>query len=99
MKSADLQLDAVVAAVNALPAGSLSAARQAALEQLRAAGMPKSREEDWKYTDVSTLVDITNAWLADGAAVPRPGDVERIQPRTCAVSRCIEVAARERLRS
>jgi Fe-S cluster assembly protein SufD len=76
MKSADLQLDAVVAAVNALPAGSLSAARQAALEQLRAAGMPKSREEDWKYTDVSTLVDITNAWLADGAAVPRPGDVE-----------------------
>lgn len=76
MKSADLQLDAVVAAVDALPAGSLSAARQAALEQLRAAGMPKPREEDWKYTDVSSLVDITNAWLADGAAVPRPGDVE-----------------------
>jgi Fe-S cluster assembly protein SufD len=76
MKSANLHLDAVVAAVDALPAGSLSAARQAALEQLRAAGMPQSREEDWKYTDVSALVDITNAWLADGAAVPQPGAVE-----------------------
>lgn len=76
MKSPDLQLDAVVAAVDALPAGALSAARQAALEQLRAAGMPKPREEDWKYTDVSALVDITNAWLANGATVPQPGDVE-----------------------
>ena len=76
MKSADLQLDAVVAAIDDLPAGSLSTARQAALKQLRAAGMPKTREEDWKYTDVSALVDITNAWLADGAAVPQPGAVE-----------------------
>ena len=76
MKSADLQLDAVVAAVDALPARSLAAARQAALEQLRKAGLPKPREEDWKYTDISALVDITNAWLAEGAAVPQPGDVE-----------------------
>ena len=76
MKTADLQLDAVVAAVDALPDGSLSAARRAAIDQLRATGMPKPREEDWKYTDISSLIDITNAWLADGANVPRPGDVE-----------------------
>ncbi len=69
MKSATLEFDALAAAVGALPETALSASRQSALEQLRRRGMPGVREEDWKYTDVSTLVDITNAWLASGARV------------------------------
>ncbi len=72
MKSPTLELDALEAAVGALPQGALTTARQTALDQLRRSGLPGVREEDWKYTDVSSLVDITNAWLADGAALPEP---------------------------
>jgi Fe-S cluster assembly protein SufD len=71
MKSPALEFDALAAAVNALPEDALSAARQSALQQLRKSGMPGVREEDWKYTDVSALVDITNAWLTGGASLPR----------------------------
>jgi Fe-S cluster assembly protein SufD len=72
MKSSALELDALAAAVGALPQGTLTASRQSALEQVRRSGLPGVREEDWKYTDVSALVDITNAWLAAGAIQPDP---------------------------
>ena len=71
MKSPALEFDALAAAVNALPEDALSAARQSALQQLQKSGMPGVREEDWKYTDVSALVDITNAWLTGGASLPQ----------------------------
>ena len=67
MKNPVLELDALTAAVSALPDGALTTARQSALERLRRHGMPGVREEDWKYTDISALVDITNNWLAGGA--------------------------------
>jgi Fe-S cluster assembly protein SufD len=73
MKSPTLELDALAAVVGALPQSALTASRQSALAQLQRAGMPGVREEDWKYTDVSALVDITNAWLLDGAIVAAPG--------------------------
>ena len=76
MKSPALEFDALAAAVSALPDGALSAPRQTALQDLQKAGMPHVREEDWKYTDVSSLVEITNEWLAAGAAVPEPVAVE-----------------------
>ena len=71
MKSPALEFDALAAAVSALPEDALSAARQSALQQLQKSGMPGVREEDWKYTDVSALVDITNAWLTGGASLPQ----------------------------
>ncbi len=67
MKSPALEFDALAAAVSALPDSGLTAARQSALEELRRHGMPGVREEDWKYTDISALVDITNNWLAGGS--------------------------------
>jgi Fe-S cluster assembly protein SufD len=72
MKSPTLELDALAAAVSALPDGGLAELRRAALEQLASAGMPGTREEDWKYTDLSAVADITNSWLAAGAALPGP---------------------------
>ena len=72
MRSPTLEFDALASAVGALPNDALAASRQSALEQLRRAGMPGVREEDWKYTDVSALVDITNAWLSAGATLPSP---------------------------
>ena len=61
-----LEIDAVTAVVGNLPADSLTAARHTALEQLKRSGLPGSKDEDWKYTDLSTVIDISNEWLAAG---------------------------------
>jgi Fe-S cluster assembly protein SufD len=76
MKSPALEFDALAAAVGALPDSALTASRQSALERLRRNGMPGVREEDWKYTDISALIDITNHWLASGAATVTPAAAE-----------------------
>jgi Fe-S cluster assembly protein SufD len=70
MKQATLSMDAMQSAVAALPEDRLSLSRQAAFEQLQRDGLPSTREEDWKYTDLSKLVDIANDWLhsSDGKA-------------------------------
>jgi Fe-S cluster assembly protein SufD len=31
-------------------------------------GLPSQKDEDWKYTDLSSAIDISNRWLSDGAA-------------------------------
>jgi Fe-S cluster assembly protein SufD len=60
MKSAALSLDALQAAVDQLPDSALMSSRRAALEHLRKHGLPTTRDEDWKYTDLSAVVDISN---------------------------------------
>jgi Fe-S cluster assembly protein SufD len=74
MKSPTLSIDALNKVVAALPEDNLAASRRAALDQLRQDGMPGSREEDWKYTDLSGAVAIANRWLEAGAELPRAGD-------------------------
>lgn len=59
--------------VAALPEDNLATSRRAALDQLRLDGMPGSREENWKYTDLSDAVAIANRWLEAGAEIPRTG--------------------------
>ena len=76
MSSPALSYDALDAAVAALPDNGLSSLRKTALERLRDTGLPGTREEDWKYTDLSTVIETTNAWLDDGAAVSSPASVE-----------------------
>ncbi len=73
MKSSGLSFDALSKVVSALPDDCLAAFRHAALDQLRQDGMPGSREEDWKYTDLSRAVAIANNWLEAGARVPHAG--------------------------
>jgi Fe-S cluster assembly protein SufD len=64
---ATLAFDALREAVEQLPNNRLAAARLAAFAQLQARGTPTTGFEDWKYTDLSTVIDISNQWLVDGA--------------------------------
>ena len=66
MKS-ELAIDALRNKVNGMTSDGLTPARLAALAQLDENGLPTTTHEDWKYTDIAELVDISNQWLADGA--------------------------------
>lgn len=67
MKQAVLSIDALREAVQGIPDDALTAAREAALASIGTQGLPTVRHEDWKYTDLSSAIDISNRWLADGA--------------------------------
>ena len=67
-----LSLDALRAAVADLPSDRLTATRHAALQQLGKRGTPTPRHEDWKYTDLSPVIEISNAWLAGDATSDDP---------------------------
>ena len=66
MKS-ELAIDALRHRVTRMTSDGLTPARLAALAQLDENGLPTTTHEDWKYTDITELVDISNQWLADGA--------------------------------
>ena len=68
MKPTALSMDDLRDAVRRLPDGLLSETREAALANLDKRGMPTLRHEDWKYTDLASAIDISNRWLAAGAA-------------------------------
>jgi len=71
MKTVPLTLDALQEAVQQLPENALAAPRRAALEHLREHGLPPIRAEDWKYSDLAPIVEISNRWLADaGTSTP-----------------------------
>ena len=80
MTSPALSMEALARAVAALPDNGLAAVRRAALEQLQKDGLPGIRDEDWKYTDVSSLIEITNRWLEQGAGPAAPAAAKA--PRT-----------------
>jgi len=66
MKS-EIAIDALRHRVTRMTSDGLTPARLAALAQLDENGLPTTTHEDWKYTDITELVDISNQWLADGA--------------------------------
>jgi Fe-S cluster assembly protein SufD len=51
-------------AVTDMPADVLTPTRQLALEHIEKHGLPTTGHEDWKYTDLSPVIDISNRWLA-----------------------------------
>jgi len=69
MKMAPLSLDALQEAVQQLPENALATSRRAAFEHLRKHGLPTIRDEDWKYSDLAPVVDISNRWLADAGTI------------------------------
>ena len=77
MKSAALSFDALQEAVAKLPDGRLTASRHAALEHLRQHGLPTTRNEDWKYTDLATIVDISNQSLERDGDHSQSQELER----------------------
>ena len=73
MKS-ELAIDALRHRVTSMTGDSLTPSRLAALAQLDENGLPTTTHEDWKYTDITELVDISNQWLADGADIAPVSD-------------------------
>ena len=68
MNQAALSIENLQEAVSRLPDDSLTATRIAALADINHHGLPSVRDEDWKYTDLSSAIDISNRWLVDGPA-------------------------------
>jgi Fe-S cluster assembly protein SufD len=66
MKQLALCIDDLRDVVRQLPDNGLTPSREAALAHLDEHGLPTLRDEDWKYTDLSPLVDISNRWLTAG---------------------------------
>ena len=73
MKST-LAIDAVRTAAERLPDDGLTAARRAALARLDQDGLPTTTHEDWKYTDLGRVIDVSNEWLAAGATASSVSD-------------------------
>lgn len=78
MKPAALSLEALQAAVEHLPDNALMASRRAALEHLREHGLPTTHDEDWKYTDLAPVVDISNRSLTSTGTRPPSADADSL---------------------
>jgi Fe-S cluster assembly protein SufD len=66
----------LVAAVQELPDNSLAANRKAALARFLDRGFPTTRQEDWKYTDLTTVAEISQRWLENGAPAPSAAAID-----------------------
>jgi Fe-S cluster assembly protein SufD len=67
MSASELNREWFTAAVQAIPADELSSTRDNAASLFVQSGFPTSRDENWKYTNLSGVADITNAWLSENA--------------------------------
>jgi Fe-S cluster assembly protein SufD len=57
-------------AVNAMPQDALSELRRSAAAEFTDSGFPTIQHEDWRYTNLSRAVSVSNVWLANLAASP-----------------------------
>ena len=67
--SVAISRESLRAAAAKLPGGALQAVRDAAIAQLLRRGTPTVRNEDWKYTDLASVIDISNDWLENDSPV------------------------------
>lgn len=51
--------------VGRMPRDAFTASREAALARFREQGLPTTRQEDWKYTNLAPAVEVSNRWLRD----------------------------------
>ncbi len=83
MSTGALNNDLFAAAVNAMPEDTLSVVRDRAANQFTSHGFPTTRDEDWKYTNLSSAADISNAWLRECVASPdtvvNPSPADKVQ--------------------
>lgn len=78
MKTGTLSIPALRDAVEKLPDDRLAAMRLHALEKLADRGLPTPRDEDWKYTNLASVIDLSNQWLADRGQVPAAEEISSI---------------------
>jgi len=74
---------ALARAVQSLPDDSLSATRQAALARFLERGFPTTRLEDWKYTDLKEVAEISRRWLEAGAIAADTSALDSEIQRIC----------------
>ena len=79
---------ALAAAVHGLPDDALAANREAALECFLERGFPTTRLEDWKYTDLAAVADISQRWLESGAPAP---SAEPLAERVAAIRALLDI--------
>lgn len=70
-------------AVQSLPDDSLSETRQAALARFLERGFPTTRLEDWKYTDLKEVAEISRRWLEGGATSADTSALDSEVQRIC----------------
>lgn len=63
MSKAELQLDLLQAALDALPDDGLAPVRETALRAFSERGLPGSRDEDWRYTNLADVAKLETDWL------------------------------------
>lgn len=80
MTTAALPIKDLERVVRALGNDALAEARARALEKFTARGFPTTRDEDWKYTDLAPVIDISERWLAaPDVPVPDEGGIRQVQ--------------------
>ena len=67
MSRAAIPIDALQNAVAALPDNALSDLRRNALKHFADGGFPASKAENWKYTNLQALIQLSAEWLQAGA--------------------------------
>jgi Fe-S cluster assembly protein SufD len=73
-----LPADALREAIAGLPQSGRATLRERGYEAFLASGFPSTRQEDWKYTDLTPVVDISRRWLEAGAPAALP-DAESLK--------------------
>ncbi|MGB5164907.1 MAG: Fe-S cluster assembly protein SufD [Woeseiaceae bacterium] len=72
MSNSGLPIDALQRALKALPDTDLAPERARALQKFQQSGFPGIRHEDWKYTDLAPVIQISKDWLEAGAPTHTP---------------------------
>ena len=62
MKQAELNTESFLDRVASL-GGALENVRAEAAQRVSSSGLPTTRHEDWKYTNLSSAILVGNAWL------------------------------------
>ena len=63
-------------AIAALSNGAMSALRRDALSRFQSTGFPSTSEEDWKYTDLAPVAEVSRNWLEIGAPIDSNDAIE-----------------------
>ena len=73
MTDSALSMDVLRRAITELPNDRLTPVREAALARLQESGLPTTRHEDWKYTDLSGAIEVAERALEAGSGSPKDG--------------------------
>ncbi|HEX2138151.1 MAG TPA: Fe-S cluster assembly protein SufD [Woeseiaceae bacterium] len=75
MTAAAIDKDLLERAVGRLPRDPLTSVRREALSRFRETGFPTPRHEDWKYTNLAPVADLSNRWLREPAGHVAPASL------------------------